>query len=80
MFSKKDALQTWSKRTGEQPYRSTIPTRLLLSFIEITSSHGCAPENMLNTRRTPLFQDNVSWGLTLYVKRVLKDLNLQLTK
>ena len=36
VFSKKDAVQIRSKPTGEQP---------LSNFIEITPTHGCAPEN-----------------------------------
>ena len=38
---------------GEQPCRRTISTKLLCNFIEITTTHGCAPDNSMHTRRTP---------------------------
>ena len=44
-FSKKDAVQIRSKPTGEQPHRSVISTKPLFNFIEITPTHGSAPEN-----------------------------------
>ena len=54
VFSKKDALQTRSKPTAEQPRKSAISTKLLCNFIEIIPTHGCTPENSQHTRRTPL--------------------------
>ena len=54
VFSKKDAAQTRSKPTGEQPRRSAISTKPLCNFIEITTTHRCAPENPKYTSRTPL--------------------------
>ena len=54
VFSKKDAAQTLSKPTGEQPRRSATSTKPLCNFIEITPTHRCAPENPKYTRRTPL--------------------------
>ena len=54
VFSKKDAVQIQSKPTGEQPRRSMISAKPLCDFIEITPTHGCAPENPQHTRRTPL--------------------------
>ena len=41
VFFKKNALQIQSKPIGEQPRRSSILTKLLCSFIEITPTHGC---------------------------------------
>ena len=54
VFSKKDALQTRSKPTAEQSRRSTISTKSLCNFIEITPTYGCAPKNPNYTRRIPL--------------------------
>ena len=54
VFSKKDAVQIRSNPTGEQPRRRVISTKPLCNFIEITPMHGCAPENLKYTRRTPL--------------------------
>ena len=54
VFSQKDAAQTRSKPTGEQPRRSAISTKPLCNFIEITPTHRCAPENPKYTHRTPL--------------------------
>ena len=54
VFSKKDAAQTRSKPTGEQPRRSAISTKPLCNFIEIIPTYRCAPENPKYTRRTPL--------------------------
>ena len=59
VFSKKDAVQIRSKPTGEQPRRRATSTKPLCNFIEITPTHGCAPENPKYThkkllpRRTP---------------------------
>ena len=64
VFLKKDALQTRSKPTAEQRRRSATPTKSLYNFIEITAN----PENTL-------FQMNISGGLFLYAKRVLKEIN-----
>ena len=61
VFFKKDALQTQTKPTGEQPLKSAIS--------KIAPTHGCVP------RITTSPQENTSGGLLLYVKRVLKDLN-----
>ena len=52
-FFKKDAVQIRSKPTGEQVRRSAISTKLLCTFIEITPTHSCAPDNPKYTRRTP---------------------------
>ena len=49
VFSKKAALQTQTKPTGEQLCRS-----LLCNFIEIIPTHRCAPKDLQHTRRTPL--------------------------
>ena len=54
VFSKEDALQIKSNLTEEQPGGSTISTKPLCNFIEMTPMHGCAPENPQYTRRTPL--------------------------
>ena len=51
-FLQKDTLQTRNKPTGGQPWRSTILTRLICNFIEITPTHGCASENSQHTGRT----------------------------
>ena len=55
VFSKKGALQTRSKPTGEQQCRSANSTHLLCNFIEITHAHGYAPKNLqhIRIRRTP---------------------------
>ena len=54
VFSKKDAVQVQSKPTGEQLRRSAISAKPLCNFIEITPTHGCAPENPQYIRTTPL--------------------------
>ena len=54
VFSEKDAVQIQSKPTGEQPRLSAISKKPLCNFIEITPTHGCAPENSQHTHRTPL--------------------------
>ena len=54
VFSKRDALEIRSKPTGEQPRRSTISTKLLCNFIEITPTYRCVPENPQHTHRKPL--------------------------
>ena len=53
VFSNKDTVQIQSEPTGEQACRSVIPTKLLCNFIEITPMHGCAPEDIHHTRKTP---------------------------
>ena len=55
VFSKKGALKTRSKTTGEQQCRSANSTHLLSNFIEITHTHGYAPKNLqhIRIRRTP---------------------------
>ena len=47
MFSKKDALHTLSKLTGEQPRRSAISTKSLCNFTGITPTHGYNPEGCI---------------------------------
>ena len=54
VFSKKDALQTRSKLIEENLHRSAVLKKLLFNFIEIILTHGCASENWLHTRKTPL--------------------------
>ena len=54
VFSKKDTVQIRSKPTGERARRSAISTKPLCNFIEIRPTHGCAPENPQDIRRTPL--------------------------
>ena len=71
----KDALQTWSKLSGEKPCRSTISTKPLCNFIEITPTHWYAPEISRHTCRTFSFRRAILGGLLQYVKRVLKALN-----
>ena len=41
VFSNKDAVQIQSEPTGEQTCKSTILTKPLCDFIEITPMHGC---------------------------------------
>ena len=54
VLSKKDAVQIQSKPTEQQTRRSAISKKPLCNFIEITPTHGCAPENPQYTSRTPL--------------------------
>ena len=44
VFSKKGAVQIRRKPTGERPRRSAVSTKPPCNFIEITPTHGCAPE------------------------------------
>ena len=73
VFFNEDEPQTWSKPTGEHQHRSAISTKPLCNFIKIKTMHRYAPENPQNT----LLQENISGGLLLHVKRILKDLNYE---
>ena len=66
VFLEKGVLKICSKFTGEHRCRSVISIKLLCNFIEITLRHGCSPENLLHSFRTP-FPKNTSGWLLLYV-------------
>ena len=62
VFLRKGVLKICSKFTWEHPCRSTISTKLLCSFIEITLQHECFPVNFGHIFRTS-FSKNTSKGL-----------------
>ena len=71
----KDALQTWSKSTEKQPFRSAILTKLLCNFIEITPTDECAPENLQHVRKQPL-PGEYFWGTVSVCQKSFKRLKL----
>ena len=68
VFSKKDAQQTQSKPTGEQPHFTTL---------QKPYPHMEAPPRIYRTPSEHLSPAEHLWRLPLYVKRVLKDLNYE---
>ena len=74
-----DALQKWSKPTGEQQCRSAISTKPLGKFIKSTPTHRYAPKNSQDFKEHPLWwnfllQEDTSGRLLLQFKGMLKDL------
>ena len=63
LFLGKGVLNICSKFTGQHPCRSTISTKLLCNFIEITIRHGCSPVNLLYNFRTPFLKNASEWLL-----------------
>ena len=57
--------------TQEQPRRSAISTKPLCNFIEITPTHGCAPENPQHTRRN-LSPGEHLWGTASVCQKSFK--------
>ena len=69
----KGVLKIYRKFTGEQPYQSVVPIKLLCNFIEIALHHGCSPVGLLRTFRTP-FPKNTSGWLFLNAENPRKSL------
>ena len=76
VFSKKDALQTRSKPTRDQPRRGAMSTKLFCNFFEITPTHGCARKNPQHTRRAP-FSRRTPLGDCFCMSKSFKRLKLQ---
>ena len=75
VLSKKNAVQIRSEPTGEQPCRSSITTKSLCSFIQITPMHGCAPENPQHTHKN-LFPGEHLWETAPVSHKSFKRLKL----
>ena len=67
-------MQTRYKFTGEQPSRDEILTKPLSNFIDITPRYRYALK-ICSKPEKYLFIGEHLWGLLLYVKRILKELN-----
>ena len=66
----KAVLKTWSKFTGEHPFRSLICLKLLCNFIENALWHRCSPVNLLHIFRTT-FCKNIPGGRLLTWRMLL---------
>ena len=64
VFLGKGVLKTYSRFTGERPYRGVISITLLCNINGITLRHERSPVNLLHIFRKPLLKNN-SGGLLL---------------